>query len=149
AGRRDLADEIGFATGVDADSGDEIGNQIGDFETDGARLVDAAMSMGIDGLDGDCGVTAMLTIDGGGDDRGGKTGERADLDNAPGRENADERGKKKIIPRADPAGIANIIEIHHGMEKIHLARRGDFAGMTQLFRELSVLDFELLERLEL
>ena len=30
-----------------------------------------------------------------------------------------------------------------------LARRGNFAGVTQLFRELPILDFELLERLEL
>ena len=103
AGRRDLADEIGFAAGVDADSGDEIWNQVGYFETDRAGLVDAAMGMGIDGLDGypvpvwgQAG--SMLTIDGSGDDRGGEAGERADLDNAPGRENADERGEKKIIP---------------------------------------------------
>src|SRR2546423_4147542 len=35
------------------------------------------------------------------------------------------------------------------MEKMHLARRGNFAGMTQLFCELPILDLELLERLEL
>ena len=69
-------------------------------------------------------------MNGRGDDRGGETGERADLDDAPGRENADERGEKKIIPRADASRITDIIESDHLVKEIDLAGRGNFAAMT-------------------
>jgi hypothetical protein len=45
--------------------------------------------------------------------------------------------------------MPEIIPIHHGMEKIELARAGDFPGPTQLVGELPIFDFKLFERFEL
>ena len=146
--RCELADEIGVAAGVDADGGGEVWNQLGNLEADGAGLVDAAARVGIDRFDGDAIIAAMLAMNGGGDDRGGETGERAYLDDAAGRDDADERGEEKIIARTNPARMPDIIAVDHGVEEIELARRGNFSGMIQLGGELPIFDFELLERFE-
>jgi hypothetical protein len=53
ARRRDLADEIRFAAGVDSHGRNQVRDQIRNFETDRPRSVDDAMGLGIDGLDGD------------------------------------------------------------------------------------------------
>src|SRR6266513_2201408 len=91
----------------------------------------------------------MLTMNRGGDNRGRETGQRPNLNDPPWRENANERGEKKIVARTDAAGIPDIIEINHRVKEIHLAGRGNFARVTQLLCKLSILDFKLLERLEL
>ena len=72
----------------------------------------------------------MLAVNGSGDDRGGTTGERANLNDAPRRKNADQAGEKKIVPRADASRITDIIESDHLVKKIDLAGRGNFAVMT-------------------
>src|SRR3977135_2896930 len=51
AGRGDLAGEIRFAAGMDSHGGNEVGNQIGNLESDGTRFIDAAMGVGVDGVD--------------------------------------------------------------------------------------------------
>src|SRR3977135_1502522 len=117
---------------MESHAGNEVGNQIGNLESDGTRFIDAAMGGGVDGVDGNLAAAGgqagsrerpMLTMNGGGDNGGGETGERANLDNAARCENADERGEKKIVPRADAAGITDIIEMHHLVKKINLSRR--------------------------
>src|SRR5256885_13152837 len=85
AWRRNLAGNIGFAAGVDAHSRDEVGNELGNLEADRARLVDAAMSVAVDGLDVYRAAIAMLVIDGGGNNCRGKSGQGSDLNNAADR----------------------------------------------------------------
>ena len=85
--------------------------------------------MAIDGVEGGSGLHAVLPIDRGSHDRRGKASQRPDLDDATRRQNADQRGEKKIIARANAAGITNIIERDHGVEKIQFARRRDLARM--------------------
>src|SRR6202030_2881401 len=75
AGLRNFANDIGFAARMDADSRDEIGNELWNLEANRARVVDAAMGVAIDGVDGDGVSFAVLMIDCGGDDGGGKAGE--------------------------------------------------------------------------
>jgi hypothetical protein len=133
---------------MDTNGRGNIWNQVRDFKPDRPCLIDAATGMGIDGLNRDFPLSSMLAINGCCNNGGREPRKCPDLEDAPRRENADKRGEKKIIAGADAARIPNIIESDHGMEKIHLARRRDFSGATQLFRELSVLDFELLERFE-
>src|SRR5688572_16219625 len=115
------------------------------------------MGVGVDGFDGNFGALfpargragSMLAMNGGGNNRGGETGERSDLDDAARGEDADHRGEEKIIARADSPGMANIVPVDHGMKKIELARRGNFPRVTELSRELPIFDLELLERFEL
>ena len=90
----------------------------------------------------------MLAMHGGGNDRGGETGERADLDDTSGRQDADERGEEEIIARTNPSLMPNILAVDQGVEEIDLAGRRNFSGMIQLGGELPIFDFELLERFE-
>ena len=90
----------------------------------------------------------MLAMNGGGNDRGGETGQRADLDDATRREDAHKSGDEEIIARTNPARMADIIPVDHGMEKIELAGRGNFPRATQLVGELPIFDFKLFEGFE-
>src|ERR1043165_8505463 len=90
AGLCDFANNVGFAAGVNAHSGNEIGNQLRNLETDRPGFVDDAMGLAVNGVDGDAGVIGMLAMDRAGDDGGGKSGERADLNYPARRENAHE-----------------------------------------------------------
>jgi len=146
---RDFADEIRVAAGMDTDGGNKVGDQLGNLEADGAGFIDAAMSVGVDGFDRDAEGSAMLAMNGGGNNRGGEAGERSDLDDAARREDADERSEEKIIARADPTRMAAIVPVDHGVKKIELAGRGNFFRAAELLRELPIFNLELLKRLEL
>lgn len=150
----DLADVIRFAARVNVDGGDKAGDELGNLEADGLRRVDAATGVGVDGFHGDAAAGrgrrgSMLAVDGGGNDRGGETGQRPDLNDPARSEDADERGEKKIIARADSTGMADIVPVDHGMKEIELARSGNFSRMAELSGELPIFDLELFEGLEL
>ena len=136
---------IGFASGVNANGGDEIGNELGNFEADGTRRVSNAMGVAVDGLDVNfvaaCGQAAsMLVIDGGGNNGRRKSSQGSDLNNAARRKNADKTGKKKIIARANAPGITDVVEIDHPVKELYFTRSRNFAGMTELVGELPILN---------
>src|SRR4051794_2890198 len=134
---------------MDADGRDEIRNQLRNLEADRTRGVNTAMGMAIDGIDRYPRLRSMLAVNRGGDDRGRKTRQGSDLDDAARRKNADEAGQKKIIAGTDTSGIADIIPINHGVQEIHFSRRGDLAGISEFVSQLTVFDFELFEGFEL
>lgn len=131
AGLSDLPNDIGFAAGVNADGGDEIGNEIGNFETDRPRFIDDAVGETVDGIDADPGVIGMLVVDRGGDDGGGKPGKRSNLNNAARSENAHQTSEKEIVARADAARIADTVQVYHPVEKFHFAGRGNFSRVPE------------------
>jgi hypothetical protein len=45
--------------------------------------------------------------------------------------------------------MADIVAVHHGVEKIELARSGNLPRVPELSRELPIFDLELFEGLEL
>src|SRR3954469_10720577 len=91
----------------------------------------------------------MLAMDGGGYDGGGKTGQRADFHDAARSEDADHRRQKEVIARADAARIPRALFFDHGAKKIEFAGGRNFAGIPELRGELAILDFKLLEGIEL
>src|SRR4051812_35601308 len=101
AGLGDLPDEIGFASGVNANVRSEIGGQLGNLKTDETGRVDAAVGVTINRVDGNPGLRSVLVTNRGGDNGRGKSGQRTDLDYAPRREDANQAGEEKIIAGPD------------------------------------------------
>jgi hypothetical protein len=90
----------------------------------------------------------MLAMNGGGNNRGRETRQGSDLDDAPRRKNTDQGGEKEVIAGTNPSRIPDIIQVHHGMKKIELARRWNFSGAPQDGGQGPVFDLEFLEGAE-
>src|SRR4051794_40013885 len=120
--------------------GGEVRNQVWNFETDPARLIDAAMGMGIDRLDRDFQVVAVLSINRCCNDSRREAGKGSDLDDPSRPEDADKCRQKKVIAGANATRVPDLVTIDHRVEEVHLARGRNLSRVTQFFRELSILD---------
>ena len=116
-----LANEIGLAGSMDANNIDELGEKIGDLETNRLGLIDYITRVEIDGIDTRPVRLRVAPVQSSSDERAGKSRRCANLDDAHRSENARHGGQEKIVRGADGAGIMNA-SILDRTKKVYLAR---------------------------
>src|SRR5437667_9547322 len=85
-------------------------------------------------------------MNGCGDYCGGEAGQCSDLNDATRRENTNQGGEKKVIARTNSSRIPNILQIHHPMEKLDFARRGNLPDAPKKSGEGRIFYLKFLER---